>query len=91
MDPLLDSFKSPKYFDLKLVLLYNMLPFIKKAKAKEFMLAFEQLLKSQNQKDNCLFKFNSNPIAVGLLLFKVIHEIQYRFNYSQFAVDQMKE
>ena len=88
MDTLIYSLDNPRYYDSKLILLFNILPLIKKTRAKEFMKIFEKLLKEQ--KSDSLFEYNSNPIAVGLLLLKVIDEIHHRFNYSQFAVDQMK-
>ena len=57
--------------------------------ATRFMKIIEVILKEPA--DKSIFSNNINPIRVGLILFRVIDEVQTQYQYSQNSTDLMKE
>jgi hypothetical protein len=53
-----------------------------------------EVIESELEKDcpqDSVFKLNTNPIRVGLLMYKAIDDIENQFSYSQFASEIAKK
>ena len=61
-------------YEAKLALMLNIMPFMNKTLASRFMKIVEQVLNKPAHES--IFKNNINPLRVGLMLYRVIDEVQ---------------
>lgn len=67
-------------YEAKLALMINIMPFMNKRLATSFMKIIEEVL---NQPASCsIFKSNINPLRVGLMLYRVLDNVQSLYAYS---------
>jgi hypothetical protein len=60
-------------YEAKIVLMMNILPFMNKLLATKFMKIIEKVINLPASES--IFKYNINPLRVGLMLYRVIDEI----------------
>ena len=73
----------------KLALLKDCIPLMNKKVAHQFMKTIEEVLDYQASKS--IFRMNTNPLSVGLLLYRVLDEVQIDHGYSEHSTSVMKE
>lgn len=76
-------------YELKLAIVSMLIPYMSNRQASNFMKAVESILDQPPQLD--IMKMNLNPIRVGLLLYKVIDQVQQESNYSNYVTKIMKD
>ena len=75
-------------YEAKLALMLNIMPFMDKMLATRFMKIIERVLNLPASES--IFKFNINPLRVGLMLYRVIDEVQINYAYSLNSTNLMK-
>mmetsp|Transcript_27175 Transcript_27175/g.41345 ORF Transcript_27175/g.41345 Transcript_27175/m.41345 type:complete len:374 (-) Transcript_27175:1536-2657(-) len=76
-------------YESKLVLLLKSLPLMNKLVASRFMKLMEQVL--GEPASNSIFRNNINPLRVGLILYRVLSDVQEEYQYSEHSVQLMKD
>ena len=71
------------------MIMLNCLPLMNKNIAARFMKIIEGVL--NNPADNSIFKHNINPLRVGLMLYRVIDDVQQEYGYSENSTTIMKD
>jgi hypothetical protein len=71
------------------LIMLNCLPLMNKNIAARFMKIIEGVL--NNPADNSIFKHNINPLRVGLMLYRVIDDVQQEYGYSENSTTIMKD
>jgi hypothetical protein len=64
-----------------MAIMHNIFPMMNKTKAAKFMKIIEEVI--QNKSENSILKMNMNPMRVGLMLYRLVNEVQNEFGYSQ--------
>jgi len=67
----------------------NIMPFMNKSLATRFMKIVEEVLNFSPE--DSIFKNNINPLRVGLMLYRVVDEVQTLYHYSINSTNLMKE
>lgn len=76
-------------YEAKIGLIFNCIPLMNRNVAARLMKIIEGILKEPAS--NSILKKNINPLRVGLMLYRVIDEIQKCFAYSEHSSNIMKE
>jgi hypothetical protein len=66
----------------------NIIPLMTKQTAARFMKTIEGVL--NEPASNSLFKNNLNPMRVGLMLYRVLEEVQLEYAYSDHSTNLMQ-
>ena len=66
----------------------NLMPLMNKNLAARFMKIIEQILNEPAKRS--IFKNNINPLRVGLMLYRVLDEVQKEYSYSEHSTQIMK-
>ena len=74
-DPIFSHFEEyTTFYEAKIALLYNMMPLMNRKLAGRIMKILESIL--NEPASNSVLKNNINPLRVGLMLYRLIDEIQ---------------
>ena len=76
-------------YEAKIALVMNQIPLMNKATAGKFMKIIEVVL--QQPASNSIFKNNINPMRVGLMLYRLLVDMEEEHNYSEHSTEIMKE
>ena len=76
-------------YEAKLTIMLNCMPLMNRSLAARFMKIIEEVISNSAQES--IFKHNINPMRVGLILYRVIDEVQKEYGYSEHSTDIMKE
>lgn len=76
-------------YEAKLAVMLNLMPLMNKTVAAKFMKTIEGVL--NEPASNSIFKNNINPLRVGLLLYRVIAEVQQEYAYSEHSTAIMQD
>ncbi len=76
-------------YEAKLGLLIGMNPLMNKNLATTFMKIIETVL--NESANNSIFRNNINPLRVGLMLYRVIDEVESNYHFSENSTQIMKE
>lgn len=92
--PIFDSLfaqlvEDPSRYEAKIQVIKNCLPLMNKQIAARFMKVIEIVL--QEPASESIFKHNINPLRIGLMLFKLIDDVQKEHGYSINSTKIMKE
>ena len=87
-DVLLPLFRTELgHYEVKLNILQILIPIMKKNNVEKLFRYVSEVLSEPS--DQSIFKHNLNPFRVGLILYKVIWDLQDHFNYSQFTAEKI--
>jgi hypothetical protein len=76
-------------YESKLFIILNCMPLMNRQLAARFMKIIEEVI--SNSAQDSIFKHNINPMRVGLVLFRVVDEVQKEYGYSEHSTEIMKE
>lgn len=76
-------------YEAKLALIKNCLPLMNKNIAAKFMKVIESIL--QEPASNHFLKNNTNPLRVGLMMYRVLVEVSSEHGYSEHSTTIMKD
>ena len=76
-------------YEAKLALMLNMMPLMNKKIAAQFMKTIERVL--NEPASNSIFKMNINPLRMGLILYRVLFEVQEMYAYSEHSTAIMMD
>ena len=68
-------------YEAKLAIMLNVMPLMNKVTASKFMKIIEEVINVPSSKS--IFKNNINPMRVGLILYRVVEEVQQEYGYSE--------
>ena len=84
-----DLVEDTSRYEAKLALMMNVFPMMNKHQASRFMKIIESILNEPAK--NSIFRNNINPLRVGLMLYKILDDVQVEYNYSEHSTNLMKE
>lgn len=84
-----DLIEDTSRYEAKMALMMNLFPLMNKHQATRFMKIIEQILNEPAK--NSIFRNNINPLRVGLMLYKILDEVQKEYSYSEHSTNLMKE
>ena len=64
-----------------------LIPVMKKAYVERLFKVFQELL--NEPAENSIFKKNVNPFRTGLMLYKLVFDLQAHFSYSEYTTEQI--
>ena len=67
-------------YEAKMAIMHNIFPMMNKNKAAKFMKIIDEVI--QNKSENNILKMNINPMRVGLMLYRLVNQVQNEFGYS---------
>jgi hypothetical protein len=90
LDSLIDQFKKDMArWEMKLVLLRKVLKFLKKSQTETLVKTIESVLVDTDPSCS-IFKMSLNPLRTGLVLLRVIDEIETELGYPEYSVRNIK-
>ena len=76
-------------YEAKIIIMLNLIPVMNKHVASRFMKIIEGVL--NEPACNSILKHNIHPLRVGLLLYRLIDEVQQEYGYSENSTTIMKD
>lgn len=76
-------------YEAKLGLMLKCMPLMNKTLASQFMKTIERVL--NEPANNSIFKMNVNPLRMGLILYRVLEEVQTMYAYSDHSTTIMQQ
>jgi len=78
---------DPTRYEAKLFIMLNCMPLMNRTLATNFMKIIEGVI--SNSAQDSIFKNNINPMRVGLILYRVVDEVQKEYGYSEHSTEIM--
>ena len=89
VQPLIESFKNPFAYQLKIAILYQIMSFMSKRKMKDLMKYIEELL--DEDPENTIVTTTINPVRVMMTLYDLVEIAETEFGFSNYISKLMKE
>lgn len=89
IQPLIESFKNPFAYQIKLAILFQMLNFMSKRKMNNLMKYIEELLEEDPK--NTIVATTINPVRVLMNLYELVEIAETEFGFSDYISKIMKE
>ena len=75
------------HYEIKMAILHSLMPSLQKSIVE---VLFKRLLEVLAEPaENSIFKRNINPLRTGLILYKLVDDLQEHFNISEYTVEQI--
>ena len=85
---ILEQFRNDtSQYEVKIAILNMLIPVMKKAYVERLFKVFQELL--NEPAENSIFKKNVNPFRTGLMLYKLVFDLQAHFSYSEYTTEQI--
>lgn len=65
------------------------MPRMKQREAEDFIKTFEKVI--HDTAEESFFRYNANPIRCGLVLYKMIDDLENQFELKSYTSDKMKQ
>ena len=87
-DKLIEKFRTePIQYESKIAILANLTSVMSNDHVERLFKYVKEVL--GEPAENSIFKKNVNPLRTGLMLYKLIKDLQIQFNYSEYTAQQI--